>query len=49
MDAHGTVSANADRLRASFDAPAPPTVGVEEELDLLDATTLDFAPRRQPR
>jgi carboxylate-amine ligase len=32
-------------LRASFDAPAPLTVGVEEELMLLDAATLDLAPR----
>jgi carboxylate-amine ligase len=32
-------------LRAVFDAPAPLTVGVEEELMLLDPRTLDLAPR----
>ncbi len=32
-------------LRAPFDAAAPLTVGVEEELMLLDAGTLDLAPR----
>jgi carboxylate-amine ligase len=32
-------------LRAAFDAPAPLTVGVEEELMLLDPATLDLAPR----
>lgn len=31
-------------LRAIFDAPAPLTVGVEEEVMLLDARTLDLAP-----
>ena len=45
MNAPRTVSANADRLRASFDAPAPPTVGVEEELMLLDPD--DARPRRR--
>ncbi len=33
-----------DRLRATFDAPAGMTVGVEEELMLLDPDTLDLAP-----
>ena len=33
-----------ERLRASFDAPAPLTVGLEEELMLLDPGTLDLAP-----
>jgi carboxylate-amine ligase len=33
-----------DSLRAVFDAPAPLTVGVEEELMLLDPETLDLAP-----
>jgi len=33
----------ASALRASFDAPAPLTVGVEEELMLLDPETLDLA------
>jgi glutamate---cysteine ligase / carboxylate-amine ligase len=32
-------------LHAIFDAPAPLTVGVEEELMLLDPRTLDLAPR----
>ncbi|HWV85264.1 MAG TPA: YbdK family carboxylate-amine ligase [Capillimicrobium sp.] len=36
---------NADALRAAFAAPAPPTIGLEEELMLLDARTLDLAPR----
>src|SRR5688572_7406510 len=31
-------------LHAVFDAPAPMTVGVEEELMLLDPDTLDLAP-----
>jgi carboxylate-amine ligase len=34
-----------DDLRAIFDAPAPLTVGIEEELMLLDPDTLDLAPR----
>jgi carboxylate-amine ligase len=33
-----------DSLRAAFDAPAPLTVGVEEELMLLDPGTLDLTP-----
>lgn len=32
-------------LRDAFDAPRPPTVGIEEELMLLDRETLDLAPR----
>lgn len=32
-------------LRALFDAPAPVTVGIEEELMLLDAETLELLPR----
>ena len=32
-------------LRAAFDAPAPLTVGLEEELMLLDPSTLDLLPR----
>jgi carboxylate-amine ligase len=36
---------NEERLRAVFDAPASPTLGIEEELMLLDPTTLDLAPR----
>jgi carboxylate-amine ligase len=34
-----------EALRAAFEAPAPMTVGVEEELMLLDARSLDLAPR----
>jgi carboxylate-amine ligase len=34
----------AAELRAAFDEPAAPTVGLEEELMLLDAATLDLAP-----
>ncbi|HEU4974404.1 MAG TPA: YbdK family carboxylate-amine ligase [Baekduia sp.] len=33
------------RLRAPFEVPRPMTVGVEEELMILDAATLDLAPR----
>jgi carboxylate-amine ligase len=33
------------QLRAAFDAPAPLTVGLEEELMLLDPETLDLLPR----
>jgi glutamate---cysteine ligase / carboxylate-amine ligase len=36
---------DADSLRTIFDAPAPLTVGIEEELMLLDPETLDLAPR----
>jgi glutamate---cysteine ligase / carboxylate-amine ligase len=32
-------------LRAAFDAPEPLTVGLEEELMLLDPETLDLLPR----
>jgi glutamate---cysteine ligase / carboxylate-amine ligase len=35
----------AESLRATFDAAAPFTVGIEEELMLLDPETLDLAPR----
>jgi glutamate---cysteine ligase / carboxylate-amine ligase len=35
----------AAELRAAFDEPSPVTVGLEEELMLLDAETLDLAPR----
>jgi carboxylate-amine ligase len=35
---------DAAQLRAAFDAPRPPTVGVEEELMLLHPETLDLAP-----
>jgi carboxylate-amine ligase len=34
-----------DALRAAFDAPSELTIGVEEELMLLDPATLDLAPR----
>jgi glutamate---cysteine ligase / carboxylate-amine ligase len=32
-------------IRAAFDAPGPLSVGIEEELMLVDAETLDLAPR----
>jgi glutamate---cysteine ligase / carboxylate-amine ligase len=35
----------AETLRAPFEAPSAMTVGIEEELMLLDAGTLDLAPR----
>ena len=35
----------ASELRAAFDAPEPLTVGLEEELMLLDPATLDLLPR----
>ena len=35
----------ADQLRRSFDAPEPLTLGLEEELMLLDPETLDLLPR----
>jgi glutamate---cysteine ligase / carboxylate-amine ligase len=35
----------AAELRAAFERPGPATVGLEEELMLLDAGTLDLAPR----
>jgi carboxylate-amine ligase len=35
----------ADDLRATFDAPEPLTLGLEEELMLLDPETLDLLPR----
>ena len=35
---------NADFLRARFDAPEELGVGIEEELFLLDADTLDLTP-----
>jgi carboxylate-amine ligase len=36
---------SADQLRAAFDAPEPLTLGLEEELMLLDPETLDLLPR----
>jgi carboxylate-amine ligase len=33
-----------DELRAVFDAPAPLTIGIEEEVMLVDPVTLDLAP-----
>jgi carboxylate-amine ligase len=38
-------SPTAERLRATFDAAAPSTIGLEEELMLLDGETLDLLPR----
>jgi glutamate---cysteine ligase / carboxylate-amine ligase len=40
----GTIP-TAAALRAAFDAPGPLTVGLEEELMLLDPETLDLSPR----
>ncbi len=40
-------SAFSSRLRATFDAPAPLTVGIEEEVMLLDGATLDLTPRAE--
>jgi carboxylate-amine ligase len=40
-----TAPPSAAELRAAFDAPAPLTVGLEEELMLLDPATLDLLPR----
>lgn len=40
-----TNSPSADDLRRTFDAPAPLTVGIEEEVMLLDPETLDLVPR----
>jgi carboxylate-amine ligase len=39
------VAPSADALRAAFASPSPLTVGLEEELMLLDPETLDLAPR----
>jgi glutamate---cysteine ligase / carboxylate-amine ligase len=36
---------SAEELRAPFEAPSAMTVGIEEELMLVDARTLDLAPR----
>lgn len=41
----GELGMVAARLRASFDAPGPLTVGIEEEVMLLDAATGDLRPR----
>ncbi len=40
-----TPGPTADELRAAFDATRPMTIGLEEELFLLDPETLDLAPR----
>jgi glutamate---cysteine ligase / carboxylate-amine ligase len=42
-----TSSPSAAELRAAFDAPAPLTVGLEEEALLLDPGTLDLVPRAE--
>src|SRR6476646_5697823 len=44
MVATRTRRLDADTLRSTFDAVEPLTVGVEEELMLLDPETLDLAP-----
>src|SRR4051794_20097672 len=41
----GDVPFSADALRARYDAPSAPTIGLEEELFVVDAGTLDLAPR----
>lgn len=38
-------SPSSAELRARFDVPSEPTVGLEEEIMVLDAGTLDLAPR----
>ncbi len=38
---------HAPSLRDAFDAPRAPTIGIEEELMLLDPHTLDLAPRSE--
>ncbi|MFL5819697.1 MAG: YbdK family carboxylate-amine ligase [Solirubrobacteraceae bacterium] len=40
-----TTPSSAAALREAFAEPSPPTVGVEEEVMLLDPGTLDLAPR----
>src|SRR3712207_4999175 len=37
--------ANEEHLRAVFDVPSPPNLGLEEEIMLLDPATLDLVPR----
>jgi len=44
MTSRPATTTTAERLRATFEAPAPLTVGIEEELMLLDPATLDLAP-----
>src|SRR4051812_18700913 len=39
------IELTAAALRAAFEPPSAMTVGVEEELMLLDASSLDLAPR----
>jgi carboxylate-amine ligase len=41
---HTSANPTADDLRAVFEAPSPLTVGIEEELMLLDPETLDLVP-----
>jgi carboxylate-amine ligase len=43
-DVAATTSSGAERLRTPFEAQRAMTVGLEEELMLLDATTLDLMP-----
>lgn len=45
MPASLTAVPSSAELRARFDEPAPMTVGLEEEVMVLDALTLDLAPR----
>ncbi len=41
------ISIETEQLVAIFDAPAPLTVGIEEEVMLLDGATLDLTPRAE--
>jgi carboxylate-amine ligase len=45
MAASPSAPPSSAQLRACFDAPSPLAVGLEEELFVLDAETLDLAPR----
>src|SRR3954467_13434237 len=45
VPAADTAALTPEALRAAFEEPAPMTVGIEEELMVLDAHTLDLAPR----
>ncbi|GAC1521675.1 MAG: carboxylate-amine ligase [Thermoleophilaceae bacterium] len=45
MSAGETGTPSATAVRVTFDAPAPMTVGFEEELMLLDPATLDLSPQ----
>jgi len=44
---HETATPSAHELREAFDRAAPYTIGIEEEVMLLDPETLELAPRAQ--